>query len=1772
MTKAKKSNEATRKAKQRKTTTTRSTAGPGFDFEDRVAAWLLLKILSGQPLPSVEGSATRLQTQTDALGWLIDDLLVTTTVASDDQRHLAISCKSNVQVSAAGLPRDFAERAWKQWFGADARLMKRGHDHLLLATRGRHPQFQATWSEIKLAASNADEALGLARIRGPASHRRIFESVSKPAKYLDLSVTDTDVLALIQSIDVAPLDFHISGSEDESAAVARCRTLLVNGTLAEGRRLWAELVGQCRTARLGNGTIDIADLWRDLRHQFELKGHPDYLPSWERLKALTEDYRSGIQSELSSGYVLERKDAADGVGKVVAAGGASVVYGESGTGKSALVRVVLDNQFSKEQQIWFGPDEIAAALSEVERPKLGIHHPLLRVLDASPHAGNVLVIDAAERVSKQVVPKLKALVSDLLAGKGSDGKAAWRAIIIGQTEAWVSGRLQDLAGIELPSAYELEQLPKEDVRLALRATDKLRWLATHDDAVSALTNLRALGWVVEAAPRFEGQESTSVSSLTAIADRLWSYWTEGNPEVERLLMRLGEREASFEHSFALSELDGSDVSALGAMPKHCPVRRNARNRYEFQHDLASDWARFQWLKQFAHDTARWAALASNPLWNGALRMLGQFLLREQVGSGGAWDIAFESAERDRDKMPLAADILLDALCLDPEAASFLNERVEMLFADKAVRLIRLLKRFEHIASVPGMSPESLKANPSLSLYIEANLRTPIFGRWPAIAGFLTQHRDRAAALISPAVAALCERWLTSTPIVIGVMPTPLRKEFAELAYCTARELQFEQAKNTMLLGDFETGIYRAALLAVPELPDEVSSWALEMAQRRSLRPDMAERLREHHKQRAEEHRKRLSTDAGYRERMENRKRVASVSLSSGRSLPPWPSGPQRQVDRHFSATILRSSAVYPLMRLRPAVALEVLLAVIIEDSPQEPYGTRASLDDGLALEYDNESYPTAYWKSPIYAFLQINPKAALAALHQLIDFCTERWEADVRGEAGSAPPRIPIRLVGGKVEQFAGNYWVFNWSQTDSRRIGQMTSGLAALERWLCDQIDRGVDITDQVENLLFRSHSVAVLAVLINVGKYKPELFKGALRPLLAVHHLYLWDHRRVKNSGESFFDAFSWARQGEAIFQMAKEWILASHRKAVLRQIVPQLIPHDRELAAFVLASTETWECPEGEKQAVEFRILSAELDYRNYRIFQDSAGNETVEFQYPADVQQAIQSFQQQHAVPSQTLVLPEFSRRALASMGQLTAEQAAIVDAALTAIDSGGSNDLSPDMQESARVAVAVTLLIKAPEWLEQNPAAQQRARAIFEVVMATIGDEMEPRHARLLPKQSTLEFAAHVVVAEWVADSSAGTDEAVMRILTSGDDRAVQVLVLHAYQNRALLGARWWRLLKMGLLWSGLTILEPGYGDDESVRPRWRRWVAWLRKRSLSGTPTGPADIDPLNVAQRVEKFERRRWTQRYVRDRRRRPNFSPNRRFSGGLDTHFLGTAFFWLLSDTAAAATPAEATAWTGLLREFWAYEAWCRRGSVDGDDKDYKPLSHMLGSAIVAALARRSLEVPVGDAKQLWTPVLELGARGHHAIGSFLTDWFALITEATDIDAYAARWRPMVECILGDADWATGRCWHYGQRLERQVLGFGADSYLVRTPGHASLVGGMRDLYQLWAEKRLRGNEDNFAGFCGFLSANAGRVLRQDALIWIAAAIKGEPSARKWYRDRTGAAFMEFLDRLVAEHAEEISNEPKTRQALIDMVAHAVALQISAAFALQERVHKIL
>jgi hypothetical protein len=186
-------------------------------------------------------------------------------------------------------------------------------------------------------------------------------------------------------------------------------------------------------------------------------------------------------------------------------------------------------------------------------------------------------------------------------------------VIIGQTEAWAENSLQQVANAAEPPSYEVKLVSDDEVKAALQSAPRLSWAASHDDIVAVLRNLRTLAWVLEAESRFRPQDVQLLASYTAIADHLWRYWTDGKIKIQNLLIRLSVREAKFEHSFAVSELDAEDAATIDQCPGQTPLRRNNRNRIEFQHDLAAEWSRFQRLKEIADQPAQWATYATQPL-------------------------------------------------------------------------------------------------------------------------------------------------------------------------------------------------------------------------------------------------------------------------------------------------------------------------------------------------------------------------------------------------------------------------------------------------------------------------------------------------------------------------------------------------------------------------------------------------------------------------------------------------------------------------------------------------------------------------------------------------------------------------------------------------------------------------------------------------------------------------------------------------------------------------------------------------------------------------------------------------------------------------------------------------------------------------------------------------------------------------------------------------------------------------------------------------------
>lgn len=1732
--------------------TLRSMSGAGFEFEDLISAWQLVKGLSGEQVPGVGGVITQVQAQVSTLGWRIDDLLLTA-LAAGAPRRLAASAKGNLQVSAAGLPADFVTRAWEQWREPQGPF-NRAADGLALVTLGTHQAFDPSWREVKNACSGADTALAMSRIRSNTRQLRIFDSVQKPG-----GASDEETIELIRHLHVLPTDFQFAHSETETQAIAQCFRLLASGCHDEAQALWKRLIDVAKEVRLRSGTITIADLLSLLRVQFGLRHHPDFERDWETLSNVTADHKARIETELPSGYAVQRMAEKASLQVAVTGNLVTVVFGESGSGKSALVKSVLDGTYLSWNQVWFGPESLKTALSQARRSALPLMHELSLVLNATVKPQNVLVIDSAERIEADEFVVIRQLLQAILLSDGKEAEGAWRVVIVTQTQSWVEGA-ETILGGRKAHLVEVDALKSDAVKLVLLQSPTLGWLAAHDDTIAALTNLRTLAWVIKAGAAL-GLNAGGLASHTAIADHLWKYWTKARADVQALMMRLAQREASFERSFALTDLEPADTATFTQRPEELPLRLNEQtNRIEFEHDLAADWARFQFLKQISTKTPQWAALAGNPLWTNALRMLGQFLLRQPVETGMAWDVAFGAAEAAKNK--LAGDILLDTLCLDSDAERFLTERVDLLLGNDAKHFTRLLLRFHHIATVPTGGGMGLSA--VVGLYMEAQYRSVVFSRWPPVLRFLIAQRERLAGLVSPALAKVIETWLTKTPRMLSSGSLmPFRREMAEMALAMARTVQVEKGHGVMYLTR-EPLLYTAPLAGAADLPTEIGNWALELAGRREVDPDVKRRIAEVQLQKAKAHAERLKTDAEYKARHEEQKRVPHSIGSFREQLPPWPLGASHRVDRDFRAACIKHNGIQALMRARPELAGEVLLALIIEDQPEREYGSERFETD-LGLDYPADAYSTAYWKSPFFSFFQLAQETALTSLIALVNFCTERWVAEVMKGRTVAAPRVTLQFADGSEKTFLGWWQVFGWPQSNEMRNGNLFCALDALERWLTLRLDAGEDITSEIEGILREGNSAALVSVLLNVAKYRPSLLTGPLSALLTFPNLFYWDSVRVKQVGYNFI-GWSWLNGGQAMFDFARDWTLAPHRQKQFLDVVVELLLADGDVARRLQALLPTWALPEDPKEALEFKLLFAALNRANYRTSTDPAtGEETQGLVYPEELRLEIQSWQTDSTPTLNFLLAPNQCEQRLRSGQPLTDDEAAHLFDLLQECGAGAEGE-DEDAKSRCRFAAAGTLVALGGAWLSQNLEAQKHALEVVRAGVAAIASTGEEiRRQRMGSLRDELKFVACAVMHLWLIDGD-GVQEwetAVLRLLTSGDTRATAVIVGVAYANREQLGPSWWRLLHAGLFWSGLILLAPHHGDGDDAERAWRVWLARLRRFPLRGPNATPDDLDFKRVVAGRERLDFQRQMRLYsAGDQTWRGK--PERERGGSLDGHFLEVLFNWLIEGDGTGNRDLD----TRLALRIWDYDA--TRAKARGKKKhgEYDLPSQNLGYGILLKLGALSIATPEGKERAVWEPVLSHGPAAHYALQHFIYGLFVRLGKGEDPVSFERVWRATAEYGLA-ADWSQPGLWFYGERLICDLLGFGNEEALSRLNPGAALR--MRDVYERWAAAHLAHDEECITRFCHFLTTNFGAPLRLDGLRWLAATLKAlEPSGR-WHRDGTGAALVELVASTLSSDGQALSQDAQARQALLEIAAALAAMNIPTALALQERIKQL-
>ncbi|QEG38234.1 nucleoside/nucleotide kinase family protein [Roseimaritima ulvae] len=1793
------------------------TGGEGFNYEDRVAARFLIDMLSGIVPFGVEfGFITKIDWQARDTGRLLDDLLVT--MSNKTGLHIAeLSIKKHRQVTSGGFPANFVEACWEEWLHTKTSIFENDRDLLVLVTGEIANDVDETWSTLLRQARATSPDRLISRLQVPApddgsqaseTAREMFTSLQCPKVLLSQGQTDDKAaVEMLRRIRLLSFDFESDPSRDLARAVADCQRLLKDSSVGEGQSLWETLVGIAAENRGMGGSLDLPSLVSELRATFQLVDHPDFASDWSAIRQSSDDVLSDVRSEIGANTSIDREQEANAIANALSTLRVCLAAGESGCGKSALAKRVSEDFYDATVAIL--PEDCEVERLKQLDGKLGITHPLIEVLSSSRDRC-LLVLDSLERYSERGLRIAGRLVSEVLADRRCSHVDvlllmqydATQRVVTRLSEAGVDQSRLDITPIGSPPDLAIKQVLQDSAGIA--------WVTLHIEMRPLLRNLKILDWVVRASQSGRELGTANLSGLISLIDYLWSRWIESDDRGIAgggLLKKIAVIEASgLAAGVPLTSLEYSEQQALNSLMSADLLKRRSE-RIKFSHDLLGDWARLRVLigddPTVSREGIQRIAMAR---WHRAVRLFGRWLLSQKDGVRRWSEAVRRTEENGTDEGTVIRDLLLESVVVSENSRALLSMAWPVLIENEGRLLKFLLDRFMFTATIPDLRLPKLVKNGNVAPQVEVAFRVPLWPYWGAVLATLNEHCAVVCRLVPSEAARVCKLWLEKTPSEIAPgTPFPFRDHAAKAALSLAREFQALRAEGKYQHDAEEQTAYQAALLAAHELPDEVSTFALEMARRRPALQEVQERA-EAAKVAAEV--KRRQWEEGNPDRVEQLRHLGESPLPLGDLVGPWPDGPTEHVEDAFREAVFDNSAILPLAESRPDTAFEVLLAVCIEPPYHEnPYGSDLMDDCGLESWRDHD--PAIYYQGPFLPLFRLCPRQGIDFTLKLINFATGRWAAKElrsRQRRGPASPDLAglievddnlevLVQVEADAKSWIGDRRVFRWYldwPVDCRIIPCV---LMALEKWIYEQIDAEQDVDQILREIVGRSESVAFAGLLIDVGKRKPELFLTCLRPLLSASTFYLWEPRILMERSATPVGLMGWWRQPQDLVTLAREWHLAPHRKHELRRIAIWLMFMSSEMETFFQECRARWTQEiETAQSPDDLQILIAVFDRSNYREELVEGNKIRSEFVLPGNLAAKAQEDVKRADDSMRLMGFPMECRRILDGEKELLAADCESFWDTARQIEKqsvAGQDDLA---KKAAAVSGAVAVLVNLHlDWIEGDP---ERLSWCLQQLQQIIDNPPKRRQFDVPNSAGDWDWDCFVaeagvgllkvapenlfirdLVATGIAGFHYGTTQKTMTLAhryrqSLGDDfELMQYLAirwslvrrLRSQSEHYLAEATHWRKTD-----NADSSLSEMLKELEAVAERWRVEHIRIVEQFISREPHPTTFADVGHIGQEeVEavmciRFPSRKQQPRpkQATGRRRR-----TRRKDRGIDGKVVSAAFSWV--SEALPISQSECRQCVSRVKDLVDVVLSCIQVD-DDDDADGLPGEFdgwVFGLAARAIVAMDDKDDPAS----VWKPILSLNEEAHDWIGRFFWYWFSDGYQATpDTNTFFLRWSEMITFALSAAEWDPERVQSFGlDEMVFELMGyhFGMHS-IAADPKCADNLAEMLPLLDAAAQKWFS-MPRVVNGFARSLSEPGYERILCHGVRWLHRAMPSSSDYQFWRTHGIESNLISALHRCWEKHNQAVCTERDLQTAFLGLLTALSSRGNHAAMALRDR-----
>lgn len=1742
----------------------KSTSGAGYTFEDEVAAVFLVEMLTEKPsLMHKWGVATKLQRQAQQFA-PHDDILLTF-LDHGAPFVCAVSVKSGLACSQSGLTPDTVRSAW-QVLGAPA--FDRQTDKIAIASQPINADTSQRVHDLLKRSCQLDPTDLEQSLRGE-DERRTHDTF----RYSPLNELPGELARRMAFRD--SFDFESSVSSARNEAIRLCSSALAPevdpNEAAIG--LWDDLLTISSEMRIAGGVITTAGLIQKLKAKHRLAESRHDRATWEKVHRVSNAAKDVVSPVLPTGQRVPRSKLVADVSMLAKQHRLLAVVGESGTGKSGLVKLFVSADAVETMEV------IWLASADIDRLGL-LARDFVELVGRCRKSAGVLVLDGAEHWTESHFHWLKSVITG-----------------IGQLEGWltlVTCQQQDWERVQV----KIECSPKA-IACPGFEEGEITELALNNPSVAGIVRQKELSGVVKSplmlkvmleAPSSVQVETDLWKSETDIIAWWWRDRVCDGRQISTsgsLARRIAEQMAD-QLETELPDVIASDAEeAASALISRGILAITTDGRLRFAHDLYSDWCRLQGLRQRRDDLLQFAREhIENPPWFRTLRLHCQQLL-ENPNDHQRWrdfvspiiaqsvqeDHPFKAGEISSNDLRIL-DAALEAIvfCARPEVA--LDGVKQTLFDHNCSLLRRLLRCMSHSATQPDsialeMSKQRLDSSDEDAQALARWARLPVLHRWVPVIRFLASHNADAVPCVSAEIAVVMPMFETMVSYLrkADMEPAEWWMHLCEIALVSAeQELRWEvegvwRPDDERLCNRREqrSAIYRAGQIAADMLPGRVAKLAMKAVGR--IKWDRNKDL----PTRFDEGWLGWCTESGH---------SFTDDWLIVRPIRSWPHGPRRTISREFADDWLHGGW-RALARHQPKTAAKIALASMITwpkrgVSRSEFGGSFRAEKHGFRFMHE-KWYPAFWHHGPFLPFLRESRGHGLSLIIKLVNFATDRvaewwpYESD---------DHVPLAFDSpvGKVK-WLGHPNVFGWHVYAMNTVEPVTCALMALEKWLMEELEAKRDVQDVVHRLFKEGRSIAFAGLLICVGKAHPSFLLTHLQPLLAQWHVYIWDAGCVANSVGT---GGGWFRDPPFINKLRQDWKNQPHRQVSLQDVCFRLLFAQPESRGMFLGISEAWRrqaenLDPDDPDRIPLLRWASDYDFATWREYTLDDGTRYLRPERPPElfVEGQIEAQQRQ----MELLTLPHHCQQSLKDRSELTADEAIewwkVFQRCLEWLQESGvqGNESMAENPQHSVAAVMALLLCRASEWLKSN--AQHLDE--IEKQALELANTMQMRKAWTAQDLGVDVgwFMVRCAVRLWALRPEANQWRAFCGSATSSFRyEIIRALFDEAFRCRHLLRTGFADLCQFIVAYAGVR----GEGEmfPQQAEERDRRLKAWhdewWPKFAEGVLPT--VDVSwgaTLGVEKAVEQNDDD------VEDLDdTAATIVPavkakiRRRMSYGFDLDMLVRAFDCLPCGNSTAEGNADEQAhWQSIEDNLYAAMLRTLPDEAPGSDNDHAPMPYESERPIIERLASRLVAMPSDQAAKYWCPLLNKGPNATH-FATYLVSFLRVecLKQTFNVMQLEPLIRGMLEHIQGSAQWTNNRRERYGD-LWRELLFLGRFVDSRNDDIFAPLMVALTPFYEA-AVREGPSFDFHYSSLIHHLAGSATRPLLPRVFEWCAPWTTKDGGIR-WRDSHLRDAFSSLLEAGWKHSLGAIKRNPHAYDSFKSIALALAALQDAVALEVQ-------